>query len=54
MDALKQFWIERAPRERLALGIGGVMLAGVLLYLMLRTLIKRAVTIAAIELTVNI
>ena len=35
MDALKQFWIERAPRERLVLGIGGVMLAGVLLYLML-------------------
>jgi general secretion pathway protein M len=35
MDALKQFWIERAPRERLVLGIGGVMLAAVLLYLML-------------------
>jgi general secretion pathway protein M len=35
MDVLKQFWIERAPRERLVLGVGGVVLAGVLLYLML-------------------
>lgn len=35
MDALKQFWIERAPRERLVLGVGGVLLAAVLLYLML-------------------
>jgi len=35
MDALKQFWIERAPRERMVLGVGGVILAGVLLYLLL-------------------
>jgi len=35
MDALKQFWIERAPRERMVLGLGGVILAGVLLYLLL-------------------
>jgi general secretion pathway protein M len=35
MDAIKQFWLERAPRERLILGAGGIVLAVVLLYLML-------------------
>ena len=35
MDAIKQFWLERAPRERLILGAGGIVLIAVLLYLML-------------------
>lgn len=35
MDAIKQFWLERAPRERLILGAGGIVLILVLLYLML-------------------
>ena len=35
MDALKQFWAERAPRERMILGVGGTVLLIVLLYLML-------------------
>ena len=35
MDALKQFWIERAPRERLILGVGGLVLVLVAGYLML-------------------
>ncbi|HTN48079.1 MAG TPA: type II secretion system protein M [Burkholderiaceae bacterium] len=35
MDTIKQFWLERDPRERLILGAGGVILAAVLLYLML-------------------
>ena len=26
MDALKQFWTERAPRERMILGVGGAVL----------------------------
>jgi len=33
MDALKQFWAERAPRERTALGLGGALLLAVILYL---------------------
>ena len=35
MDALKQFWIERAPRERLILGTGSIVLLLVVGYLML-------------------
>ena len=35
MDALKQFWLERAPRERMILGVGGTVLLLVLLYLLL-------------------
>jgi general secretion pathway protein M len=35
MDALKQFWAERAPRERMILGVGGTVLLIVVLYLML-------------------
>ena len=35
MDALKQFWLERAPRERMILGVGGSVLLLVLLYLLL-------------------
>ncbi len=34
MDQLKQFWAERAPRERSILLIGGVVLLAVILYLM--------------------
>jgi general secretion pathway protein M len=33
MEALKQFWSERAPRERMVLVAGAVLLLGVLLYL---------------------
>lgn len=33
MDALKQFWAERAPRERSILLIGGLLLVGVIAYL---------------------
>lgn len=33
MDALKQFWAERAPRERAVLAAGGVLLLAVILYL---------------------
>jgi general secretion pathway protein M len=33
MDALKQFWAERAPRERSILMVGGVLLLAVILYL---------------------
>lgn len=35
MDALLRFWAERAPRERLILGAGALVLAGALLYLLL-------------------
>jgi general secretion pathway protein M len=35
MDALKQFWAERAPRERAILLAGGVLLALVIVYLVL-------------------
>jgi general secretion pathway protein M len=35
MDALKQFWAERAPRERMILGVGGTVLLIVVLYLVL-------------------
>ena len=35
MDGLKQFWTERAPRERMILGIGGTLLVIVVCYLML-------------------
>jgi general secretion pathway protein M len=35
MDALRQFWLERAPRERLVLGFGGSLLLLVLAYLLL-------------------
>jgi general secretion pathway protein M len=35
MDALRQFWIERAPRERMILGFGGAVLLLALLYLLL-------------------
>lgn len=35
MDALKQFWLERAPRERLILGAGGAVLLLALVYLLL-------------------
>jgi general secretion pathway protein M len=35
MDALRQFWLERAPRERLILGAGGTMLLLVIGYLTL-------------------
>jgi general secretion pathway protein M len=35
MDALKQFWLERAPRERLILGFGGGVLLLVVAYLLL-------------------
>jgi general secretion pathway protein M len=35
MDALKQFWAERAPRERAILLAGGLLLAIVILYLLL-------------------
>ena len=33
MEALKQFWAERAPRERSILLLGGILLVGVILYL---------------------
>ena len=33
MEALKQFWAERAPRERSVLLIGGVLLVAVIAYL---------------------
>ncbi len=33
MEALKQFWSERAPRERSILLLGGILLVGVILYL---------------------
>ena len=33
MDALKQFWAERAPRERSILLIGGILLLAVIAYL---------------------
>jgi general secretion pathway protein M len=33
MEALKQFWSERAPRERAILLVGGVLLALVVIYL---------------------
>lgn len=33
MDALKQFWAERAPRERSVLLIGGILLLAVIAYL---------------------
>lgn len=33
MDALKQFWAERAPRERSILLVGGVLLLVVVVYL---------------------
>lgn len=33
MDALKQFWAERAPRERSILLIGGLLLVAVIAYL---------------------
>lgn len=33
MEALKQFWAERAPRERAVLAAGGVLLLAVILYL---------------------
>jgi general secretion pathway protein M len=33
MDALKQFWAERAPRERTVLLIGGLLLVAVVAYL---------------------
>ena len=33
MEALKQFWAERAPRERSILLIGGVLLVAVIAYL---------------------
>ena len=35
MDALKQFWAERAPRERLILAVSGALLAVVVTYLLL-------------------
>ena len=33
MEALKQFWSERAPRERAILLLGGVLLLAVIIYL---------------------
>lgn len=33
MEALKQFWSERAPRERMVLVAGAVLLLGVVVYL---------------------
>lgn len=33
MEALKQFWAERAPRERSILLLGGILLVGVIVYL---------------------
>jgi general secretion pathway protein M len=35
MDALKQFWLERAPRERMILGVGSAVLLLVAIYLLL-------------------
>jgi general secretion pathway protein M len=35
MDALKQFWAERAPRERSILMVGGILLLAVIAYLIL-------------------
>lgn len=35
MDALKQFWAERAPRERSILLVGGILLLAVIAYLIL-------------------
>jgi general secretion pathway protein M len=35
MEALKQFWTERAPRERAILAVGGGLLVIVVLYLLL-------------------
>lgn len=35
MDALKQFWAERAPRERSVLLVGGVLLLAAIAYLIL-------------------
>lgn len=33
MEALKQFWAERAPRERAILALGGVLVLAVVIYL---------------------
>ncbi|MGE5159978.1 MAG: type II secretion system protein GspM, partial [Betaproteobacteria bacterium] len=33
MEALKQFWAERAPRERAILALGGVLVVAVVIYL---------------------
>ena len=33
MEALRQFWAERAPRERAILLLGGILLLGVIVYL---------------------
>lgn len=35
MDTIRQFWRERAPRERLVLGLGGSVLLLTLVYLLL-------------------